>query len=133
MKNKMRSSETKLPMQAASKSSTHAMKDLGSRLALAPIIVSGKSTAVSATKKREMPSMPNDQWIPRPVAHECSLTIWKPPSWDLKLTSTATARARVTTVTATPMASWNHDAIVLRGMSATTAAPTAGTRIRVVR
>jgi hypothetical protein len=109
------------------------MNDRGSRRARAPIMVSGKSTAVRATRKSEMPSMPSDQWIPRPVAQVWSLTIWNPPSWAVKLTRTAAATARVSTVTATPTASWNQEAMALRGITATTAAPMAGTRTRVVR
>ncbi len=63
-------------MQAASSSSTQATKDRVSRRARAPSMVSGKSTAVSTTRKREMPSIPSDQWMPRPEAQVWSLTIW---------------------------------------------------------
>ena len=72
----MRSRETKLPMHAASSSSTQATNDRGSRRARAPSMVSGNSTAVSTTRNSEMPSMPSDQWMPRPVAQVWSLTIW---------------------------------------------------------
>ena len=67
-KNRIRSSETKLPMHAASSSSTQATKARGSRRARAPSMVRGNSTAVRTTRNSEIPSIPTDQWIPSPVA-----------------------------------------------------------------
>ena len=63
-------------MQAASSSRTQATNARVSRRARAPSMVSGKSTPVRTTRNSEMPSMPTDQWMPRPVAQSCWLTIW---------------------------------------------------------
>ena len=49
------------------------------------------------------------------------------------MNSTAAVTASVRTVTATPSASWNQAATARFGTAATTAAPMAGTRTRVVR
>ena len=120
-------------MQAASSSSTQATNERVSRRARAPSMVSGKSTAVSTTRNSEIPSMPSDQWMPSPLAQVWSLTIWYVPTPALKTKSTAAATASVITVTTRPRASWNQVATARLGTAATTAAPTAGTRTRVVR
>ena len=77
--------------------------------------------------------MPNDQRIPRSLAHTWSETIWNPPYPVLNLTAMVTARARVATATASPASSWNQRPTALAGTSATTAAPTAGSRTSTVR
>ena len=75
-KNRIRSSETKLPMQAASSSSIQAMKLRGSCRVRAPARTIGKSTAASSTKKSEIPSTPTNHRIPSPGAHAWSVTNW---------------------------------------------------------
>jgi hypothetical protein len=57
-KNKMRSSATKLPMQPASSSNSHATW-LGARsFTLPPRRARGNSTAAMSTRNSEMPSIP---------------------------------------------------------------------------
>ena len=70
-KNRTRSSEMKLPMQAASRRSIHAMKGRASALARAPAMAMGKSTAAISTKKIEMPSTPTNHDTPIDDAHTC--------------------------------------------------------------
>ena len=80
-----------------------------------------------------MPSMPNDQWMPRSLAQMWSVTIWYPPKPGLNWPAMTTASTRVNRPTRAPTASWKWRATALVGTRATTAAPMAGASTRTVR
>ena len=86
-KNRIRSSDTKLPMQADSSRRTQAMKARGSRRARAPSMVRGNRTAVSTTRNSEMPSTPKCSDTPRSAIQLRSTTNWNPASWRRNSTS----------------------------------------------
>ncbi len=68
-------------------------------------MASGKSTAVSSTKKTEMPSTPRYQCTPRLVpVYSWSETSWNPPSCTFIATMADTAMTRVTRETMTASA-----------------------------
>ena len=130
-KKRIRSSEMKLPMQAASSKSIQAMKARGFSRVRAPARTIGNRTPASSSKKSEIPSTPTNQWTPSPLAQTWSDTNWYPATWVLKRQATPTVNPRVASDTARPSPSTTcRLALVSR---ATASAPAAGRKTRTVR
>ena len=73
-KNKMRSSDTKLPRHPASSSSSQATNERGALRTGPPRRARGNSTAAMSTRKTEIPSMPRCHEMPSDGAHTWWLT-----------------------------------------------------------